>query len=83
MSTPAEVVAALSTLVESEELRPDEAASLHGPTHALVIICPDCGKWIAFRGRCPKCGGVSWFPAGAQGGYDERMRLHRLITAED
>ena len=25
-------------------------------SHSLVIICPDCGKNIAFRGRCPKCG---------------------------
>src|SRR5438552_2770086 len=32
--------------------------------HSLVIICPDDGKNIAFRGRCPKCGGNSWIPAG-------------------
>src|ERR1051325_4818794 len=37
-------------------------------SHSLVIICPDCGKNIAFRGRCPKCGGNSWIPAGHAGG---------------
>ena len=37
-------------------------------SHSLVIICPDCGKNIAFRGRCPKCAGNSWIPAGHNGG---------------
>jgi hypothetical protein len=27
-------------------------------SHSLVIICPDCGKNIAFRGRCPAKFGV-------------------------
>src|SRR5579872_4390687 len=43
-------------------------------SHSLVIICPDCGKNIAFRGRCPKCGGNSWIPAGHAGGIFERMK---------
>lgn len=47
-------------------------------SHSLVIICPDCGKNIAFRGRCPKCGGNSWIPAGHAGGIFERTRLERM-----
>ena len=43
-------------------------------SHSLVIICPDCGKNIAFRGRCPKCGGNSWIPAGHSGGIFEQMK---------
>jgi hypothetical protein len=43
-----------------------------------VIICPDCGKNIAFRGRCPKCAGNSWIPAGNAGGIFERMKAQRL-----
>lgn len=30
----------------------------------LVILCPRCGKNVAFRGRCPKCAGNDWIPAG-------------------
>src|SRR3954471_21807154 len=47
-------------------------------SHSLVIICPDCGKNIAFRGRCPKCGGNSWIPAGNAGGIFERMKAQRF-----
>jgi len=47
-------------------------------SHSLVIICPDCGKNIAFRGRCPKCAGNSWIPAGHAGGIFERMKAERL-----
>jgi hypothetical protein len=46
-------------------------------SHSMVIICPDCGKNIAFRGRCPKCGGNSWLPAGHGGGIFERTRAQR------
>jgi hypothetical protein len=54
-------------------------------SHSLVIICPDCGKNIAFRGRCPKCGGNSWIPAGAalaeaDGGAGRRRRRSHVIT---
>jgi len=55
-------------------------------SHSLVIICPDCGKNIAFRGRCPKCAGNSWIPAGHTGGIFERtkaQRLRKLIADED
>ena len=55
-------------------------------SHSLVIICPDCGKNIAFRDRCPKCAGNSWIPAGNAGGIFERMkaqRLRRMIGEEN
>lgn len=55
-------------------------------SHSLVIICPDCGKNIAFRGRCPKCAGNSWIPAGHAGGIFERtkaQRLRKMIADED
>ncbi|HVR42974.1 MAG TPA: hypothetical protein VMS56_05955 [Thermoanaerobaculia bacterium] len=49
-------------------------------SHSLVIICPDCGKNIAFRNRCPKCGGDSWIPAGHAGGVFEQMKAQRVRT---
>ena len=49
-------------------------------SHSLVIICPDCGKNIAFRGRCPKCGGNSWIPAGHHSGVFEQMKAQRWRT---
>lgn len=55
-------------------------------SHSLVIICPDCGKNIAFRGRCPKCAGNSWIPASHAGGIFERtkaQRLRKMIADED
>lgn len=55
-------------------------------SHSLVIICPDCGKNIAFRGRCPKCGGNSWIPAGHAGGIFEQMkaeRIRRMVTRDE
>lgn len=55
-------------------------------SHSLVIICPDCGKNIAFRGRCPKCAGNSWIPAGHGGGIFDRMkaqRLRRMIGSDE
>lgn len=33
--------------------------------HNPIIICPDCGKQVAFKNRCPKCHSESWMPAGA------------------
>jgi hypothetical protein len=46
-------------------------------SHSLVVICPDCGKNIAFRARCPKCGGNSWIPAGRTGGIFARVKAQR------
>ncbi|MEK6373268.1 MAG: hypothetical protein AABO58_11295 [Acidobacteriota bacterium] len=31
----------------------------------LVIDCLNCGRNVAFRGRCPKCGARNWKPARA------------------
>lgn len=45
-----------------EEYTEEVKMQVHYP---LLIICPDCGKQIAFRNRCPKCCGKSWFPAAA------------------
>lgn len=47
-------------------------------SHSMVIICPDDGKNIAFRNRCPKCGGNSWIPAGHAGGIFEKMKAERM-----
>jgi hypothetical protein len=55
-------------------------------SHSFVIICPDCGKNIAFRGRCPKCGGNSWIPAGHTGGIFGQMKAQRwreMISSDD
>ncbi|MFN2239372.1 MAG: hypothetical protein ABR524_08265 [Thermoanaerobaculia bacterium] len=55
-------------------------------SHSLVIICPDCGKNIAFRNRCPKCGGNSWIPAGHAGGVFEQVKAERrraMMLGED
>lgn len=54
-------------------------------SHSFVIICPDCGKNIAFRNRCPKCGGNSWIPAGHAGGIFGRTRAQRwqMLIHED
>jgi hypothetical protein len=51
-------------------------------SHALAIICPDCGRNIAYRNRCPKCGGSSWMPAGHGGGIFEQQR-RAIIRLED
>jgi hypothetical protein len=55
----------------------DEGEQKFELSHSMVIICPDCGKNIAFRNRCPKCGGNSWIPAGHAGGIFERMKAQR------
>lgn len=47
-------------------------------SHSLVIVCPDCGKNVAFRKRCPKCSGDSWLPAGHAGGIFERLKVNRM-----
>ena len=68
----------LATFLNSLDAEGEQKFEL---SHSLVIICPDCGKNIAFRGRCPKCGGNSWIPAGHQGGIFERMKAERWRTA--
>jgi hypothetical protein len=73
----------LSTFLNSLDAEGEQKFEL---SHSLVIICPDCGKNIAFRGRCPKCGGNSWIPAGHHGGIFERMKAQRwrtMVAQED
>ena len=74
----------LATFLNSLDAEGEQKFEL---SHSLVIICPDCGKNIAFRGRCPKCGGNSWIPAGHAGGIFERMKAqqwhHMISTDED
>lgn len=43
----------------------------------MVVICPDCGKGVAFRNRCPKCYGASWVPAGLGGGIHHQQKAKR------
>jgi predicted amidophosphoribosyltransferase len=69
-----ETFANLSAFLNSLDAEGEQKFEL---SHSLVIICPDCGKNIAFRGRCPKCGGNSWIPAGHAGGVFERMKAQR------
>src|SRR2546430_15953861 len=64
----------LATFLNSLDAEGEQKFEL---SHSLVIICPDCGKNIAFRGRCPKCGGNSWIPAGHAGGIFEQMKAQR------
>jgi len=64
----------LSTFLNSLDEEGEQKFEL---SHSLVIICPDCGKNVAFRNRCPKCGGNSWIPAGHAGGIFERMKAQR------
>jgi predicted nucleic acid-binding Zn-ribbon protein len=68
---------AFDSLTEFLNNLDEEAEHNLALSHALVIICPDCGKNVAFRNRCPKCGGDSWIPAGHAGGIFERMKVHR------
>ena len=68
----------LATFLNSLDAEGEQKFEL---SHSLVIICPDCGKNIAFRGRCPKCGGNSWIPAGHHGGIFEQMKAQRWKTA--
>jgi hypothetical protein len=81
--TPRESADRLAAFVAAQEMREaDQSADL---ASTFVIVCPDCGKQIAFRYRCPKCGGASWIPAGHAGGIFERQRaaLWRRFIVED
>jgi hypothetical protein len=69
---------AFSNLSEFLNSLDEEGEQKFELSHSLVIICPDCGKNIAFRNRCPKCGGNSWIPAGHAGGIFERMKAQRF-----
>ena len=78
-----ETFTSLATFLNSLDAEGEQKFEL---SHSLVIICPDCGKNIAFRGRCPKCGGNSWIPAGHAGGIFERIKAQRwrhMISTDD
>ena len=78
-----ETFTSLATFLNSLDAEGEQKFEL---SHSLVIICPDCGKNIAFRGRCPKCGGNSWIPAGHAGGIFEQMKAQRwrhMIDTDD
>jgi Zn-finger nucleic acid-binding protein len=72
--TTEETVASLGTFLNNLDAEGEQKFEL---SHSFVIICPDCGQNIAFRGRCPKCGGDSWIPAGHTGGIVARARVLR------
>jgi hypothetical protein len=69
-----ETVGTLATFLNSLDAEGEQKFEL---SHSFVIICPDCGQNVAFRGRCPKCGGDSWIPAGHAGGVVARARVLR------
>jgi hypothetical protein len=69
-----EVFQNLSVFINSLDEEGEQKFEL---SHSVVIICPDCGKNVAYRNRCPKCAGQSWIPAGHAGGIFERMKAHR------
>jgi hypothetical protein len=69
-----ETVGNLATFLNSLDADGEKKFEL---SHSFVIICPDCGQNVAFRGRCPKCGGDSWIPAGHAGGVVARTRVLR------
>ncbi len=50
-----------------------------GLPRVTPIDCPDCGRTLAVEGRCRKCGGSSWLPAG----HVDRRHLRRLLEAAE
>lgn len=71
MASQQETLQSLSEFLNNLDAEGEQKFEL---SHSIVIICPDCGKNVAFRNRCPKCGGDSWIPAGHAGGVFERMK---------
>jgi len=63
----------LSIEAELEALAPLSSLT----KRVAVIDCPDCGRTLAIEGRCRKCGGASWMPAG----HVDRFELQRLREA--
>lgn len=51
----------LSAFAASFDLAPDQRLSSLG--RELQIVCGDCGRQLAFRGKCGRCGGKSWIEA--------------------
>lgn len=44
--------------------------------HELIIDCPDCGRTMAHKGNCGKCGGKSWLHAG----HTDRFNLTKGVA---
>ena len=76
--TPEAAAEATSKAVAALESHPDRESVALRAEPELMVVCPDCGKGVAHRGRCPKCGGDSWVPAGDLGGYPQRMRIRQI-----
>lgn len=62
----------------SENLAALPADKVRGE-HVVPIDCPDCGRTLAFRGCCRKCGGRSWMPAG----HVDRFALRRMVNQQE
>lgn len=57
-ASPAQSVADYAK--EAEQIRDDESISKHVD---VEIVCADCGRWRARRGKCMRCGGEAWILA--------------------
>lgn len=49
---------------------------LKGPEFVLAIDCVDCGRTLAYKNHCGKCGGDSWLPVG----YFDRRVMKKLFV---
>ncbi len=47
-----------------DSLEADEKTERVDLSRDFAIDCPDCGRQMVASGKCPKCGGESWVPAG-------------------
>jgi hypothetical protein len=69
-----------ATIAEARVMLP---AKKKGPALSFSIICPDCGKGESHHGRCPKCYGKSWMPAGRTDATRELKQLRALVHGGD
>lgn len=60
-------------------MSPDEVIDkLKGPHHIIVIDCLNCGRELAYRSRCRRCGSSSWLPAG----YVNRSAVRKALQSQ-
>ena len=52
--------AAFRDYVDAHEVQGGDRVDL---APVMLIECPDDGRQVAFRGKCPRCAGASWLPA--------------------